>query len=73
MKILKQSSRARGSNRGGCGGGYERTDDLYAEHKLARMKRELLSLESDYHRTLYLDGLNRYERKVLTNWLKTQK
>ena len=58
---VKQSSRARGPNRGGCGGGYERTDPDYDEKRLKQLRRDYLLLAPQWRRT-FLDGLSRYEQ-----------
>jgi len=61
---LGKSSRARGANRGGCGGGYERTDPDYGEHRLARMRAEYESLPAGW-RAQYLAGLSKFDREAV--------
>ena len=65
MKVSKSSS-ARGSNRGGCGGGYERTNPEYDGDKLRRLRREYDAMEPGW-RPVFLEGLSRYEKEVVVN------
>lgn len=62
---VPKSGRARGPNRGGCGGGYEPTDPDYEAKKLARLKREYAALEPRWRET-FLAGLSRWEREQVT-------
>lgn len=64
MRVQKPG-RARGSNRGGCGGGYEATDPDYAVKRLAQLKREYRSLDTEW-REVFLGGLSRFEQDVVT-------
>lgn len=67
---IKKSARARGSSRGGCGGGcWERLDPDFDIHRLQKMKEELKSLPSKWQKE-YLSGLGRYDRNVLERWLE---
>ncbi len=58
---IQASSRARGSNRGGTGGGYEATDPDYAEKRLARLTAEFKALAPEWRGT-FLAGLSRFEQ-----------
>jgi hypothetical protein len=58
------SSRARGSNRGGCGGGYEQTDPDYHRKRIARMRKELAELAPEW-KSWYLEGLTRGDRAAV--------
>lgn len=69
---MKGSSRARGGNRGGCGGGYERTDPDFEVKRIARMKDEYLSLDTRWRQT-YLDGLAKADQFALDRLLHPQK
>lgn len=60
------TSRARGSNRGGTGGGYERTNPEYDGDKLRRLRAEYDAMEPQW-RSIFLDGLSKYERAVVEN------
>ena len=64
MSGLARPGRARGANRGGCGGGYEPTDPDYDDKKLARLKREYATLATEWRET-FLAGLSRWERTQL--------
>lgn len=61
-----KSSRARGSNRGGCGGGYEQTDPEYQSNKLRQLRQTYHALDAKF-RPVFLDGLSRWEQKFVTN------
>lgn len=61
---ISRSSRARGSNRGGCGGGYEQTDPDYHQKRIARMKKEVAELPPEW-REWYLAGLSRGDRAAV--------
>ena len=63
-------SRARGGNRGGCGGGYEATDPDYDDKRMARLKREYAALGPEW-REVFLDGLSRFEQDVVTGKLRS--
>lgn len=65
MMRVSKSTRARGGNRGGMGGGYEITDPDWEEKRLKRLKTEYASLTTDHHRELYLSGLSRFERQAI--------
>jgi hypothetical protein len=38
---------------------FERTDPDYMDHRLARMVKEVLGLQTNEHRLMYLNGLNK--------------
>jgi hypothetical protein len=61
---VTKSQRARGSNRGGCGGGYEQTSDTYDSDRLREMRQAYLSLDPKW-RGVMLQGLSRFEREVV--------
>lgn len=62
MKVAK-TSRARGGNRGGCGGGYERTDPDYESKRLRKLRADYLATHPNW-RGVFLEGLSRFERGV---------
>ena len=62
---LHKSQRARGSNRGGCGGGYEHLDPDHEEHRIRRMRQEYESLDPRW-RAVYLEGLNKADKNAVT-------
>jgi len=62
---VPRAGRARGANRGGCGGGYEATDPDYNDKRLASLRREYKALEPQW-RTVFLSGLSRFEQDVVT-------
>ncbi len=64
-KPMNESRRARGSNRGGCGGGYEQTDPDYEEKKLKRLKQEYLDMDPMW-RSTFLASLSRFEQNYVT-------
>ena len=66
MSGIAKSSRARGSTRGGFGGGYERTSPTYESDKLRNLRRTYDAMEPKY-RELFLGGLSRWEQKFVTN------
>ena len=66
MSRIKQSSRARGSNRGGCGGGYERTDPDYDIKRIQRLRAEYDSLDRRWQET-YLKGLSKSDAWWVVN------
>ena len=63
---VNQSSRARGSNRGGCGGGYERTNPDFDGDKLRRLRADYDALEPHW-RPVFLGGLSQFEQRVCTD------
>jgi hypothetical protein len=63
---IAQSSRARGATRGGCGGGYERTSPSYNADRLREMRQTYDALEPKW-REVFLNGLSRFERAVVTD------
>ena len=70
---ITSSSRARGSNRGGCGGGgYERLDPDFDQKRLASIKAEYLSLDARWRQT-YLDGLPKADQFALDRLLHPHK
>jgi|PlaIllAssembly_1097288.scaffolds.fasta_scaffold06729_5 hypothetical protein len=64
MSGWKQSSRARGGNRGGVGGGYEQTDPDFDRKRIARMRAEYDSLSPAWQRT-YLRGLDETDKRAI--------
>jgi hypothetical protein len=66
MSRIKQSSRARGGNRGGVGGGYEQTDPDWERKRIQRMRAEYDSLTPGWRET-YLKGLNDADRRAVLN------
>lgn len=66
MSRIRQSSRARGSNRGGVGGGYERTDPDYDQNRINRLRKEYDSLEGRWRET-YLKGLSKSDAWHVVN------
>ena len=64
MKI-SSSHRARGSNRGGCGGGYEVTDPDYADKRLLQLRRDYLACPPEW-RECFTRGLSRFELNFVT-------
>ena len=66
MSRIKQSSRARGSNRGGCGGGYERTDENWELKRIQRLRSEYDSLDRRWRET-YLKGLSKEDARRVLN------
>jgi hypothetical protein len=71
MKI-KQTSRARGGNRGGIGGGYERLDPDWDIKRIQRLKAEYESLDKMWKQT-YLDGLPKMDQYALDRLLRPEK
>lgn len=63
---IKHSNRARGGNRGGVSGGYERTDPDYDQKRIARMRAEFAELTDPRWRQMYLDGLSDADRRAVT-------
>lgn len=66
---LAKSQRARGGNRGGCGGGYEATDPDYEDKKLKRLREDYLALAPEW-RSTFLAGLSRFEQDFCTQGRK---
>lgn len=66
MSRIKQSSRARGGNRGGVGGGYEQTDPDWERKRIQRMRAEYDSLDQGWRET-YLRGLNDADKRAVLN------
>lgn len=66
---IKQSSRARGANRGGIGGGYEATNPDYNSDKLRRLKAEYNAMDIRWRDT-FLAGLSRFEQKFVTGQIQ---
>jgi len=64
MSRINRSSRARGANRGGVGGGYERTDPDYDLKRIQRMRAEYDSLEGSWRET-YLRGLSEADKRAV--------
>ena len=63
---VKHSSRARGGNRGGIGGGYEPTDPDWDRKRIQRLRAEYDSLDQHWRQT-YLKGLNQADRHAVLN------
>lgn len=66
MSAMTKPSRARGSNRGGCGGGYEQTDPEYCANRLRELRQAYDTLEPRW-RGVLLQGLSRYERNIVVD------
>lgn len=64
MSGWKQSSRARGGNRGGVGGGYEQTDPDFDLKRIRRMRAEYDSLTPAWRET-YLRGLDEADKRAI--------
>ena len=64
-KITKSTS-ARGSNRGGVGGGYERTNPEYNADRLRQLRRDYDEMEESW-RPVFLDSLTKWERAYITD------
>lgn len=62
MRGWKQSSRARGANRGGTGGGFEPCDPDFNLKRIARMRAEYDSLSPLWQET-YLRGLSDADKR----------
>ena len=60
----KQSSRARGSNRGGIGGGYEHLDPDWEGKRLRRLRTEYDSLDPQWQEA-YLVSLSKLDRSLV--------
>jgi hypothetical protein len=65
MKIPR-SHRARGSNRGGCGGGYEITDPDFESKKLAKLRQDYLACPPEW-RERFAKGLSKFELNFVTS------
>jgi hypothetical protein len=61
---IKHSSRARGGNRGGAGGGYERLDPDFEIKRLQRLRAEYDSLDPEW-REMYLRGLGEADKRAV--------
>lgn len=66
MSRIKTSSRARGGNRGGIGGGYEATDPDWEIKRIQRLRAEYDSLEGRWRET-YLKGLSKEDARRVIN------
>lgn len=64
MRGWKQSSRARGANRGGTGGGFEPCDPDFAIKRIQRMRAEYDSLTPAWQRT-YLRSLDEADKRAI--------
>jgi hypothetical protein len=62
---IPHPTRARGGNRGGCGGGYENTDPDYTDKRLAALRREYRTCP-DQWKDCFLTGLSKFEQDYLT-------
>lgn len=71
MKI-KQTSRARGGNRGGVGGGYEATNPEYEQDKAKRLLADYRALDPMW-RERFVRGLPKAEQVALDRLLHPQK
>lgn len=67
---LRHAERARGPNRGGCGGGYESTDPDYDAKRLRQLRDDYNGLDARWHRT-FLDGLSRFEQDFVLGKVRT--
>ena len=63
---ISTSSRARGGNRGGTGGGYEQTDPEWETTRIRTLRAEYDSLDK-FWRAAYLKGLNQADRRAVTD------
>jgi hypothetical protein len=63
---IGNSGRARGGNRGGCGGGYEPTDPDWDSTRIRTLRAEYDSLEQ-CHRESYLKSLSKFDRWQVTH------
>ena len=66
---MRGTGRARGSNRGGTGGGYEHTDPDYEHNRLRRLRTEYLSLQPKW-RAMFRRGLSSADERALNALLK---
>lgn len=66
QRSVKASQRARGSNRGGVGGGYEATDPDWESKRIRRLRAEYDSLEGHW-KDSYLKGLSRADARGVLN------
>jgi len=64
MNRLQRSSRARGGNRGGVGGGYEQTDPDWDRKRIQRLRAEYDSLDHGWRQT-YLKGLSDADKRAV--------
>jgi hypothetical protein len=64
MSGWKQSSRARGANRGGTGGGYEQTDPDWEIKRIRRLRAEYDSLTPGW-KELYMRGLSEADKRAV--------
>ena len=64
MSGWKQSSRARGANRGGTGGGYEQLDPDWDIKRIRRLRAEYDSLTPGWQET-YLRGLSESDKRAV--------
>jgi len=70
---LTSSSRARGSNRGGCGGGgYERLDPDFDVKRIQRIQADYLALEGLW-RESFLKSLPKADQHALDRLLHPKK
>jgi hypothetical protein len=63
---IGKSSRARGANRGGTGGGWELTDPDWDIKRIQRLRAEYDSLDP-YYQTIYLESLNKFDKYHVLN------
>ena len=64
MSTIVKSNRARCGNRGGTGGGYERTSDTYEHDKLVQLRKTHDELVPQYRAT-FLAGLSKWEQRFV--------
>lgn len=64
MSGWKQSSRARGANRGGTGGGYEQLDPDWEIKRIQRMRAEYDSLTPGWQ-AIYLKTLDEADKRAI--------
>ena len=61
---MGNSIRARGSNRGGAGGGYERTEENYFGNKIRKLRAEYDALAPEW-RQIFLDDLPKWDAALV--------
>jgi hypothetical protein len=69
---LSASNRARGGNRGGCGGGYEQTDPDFEQKRMARIHADYLALDQMW-RESFLSSLPKADQWALDRLLHPKK
>lgn len=69
---MTSSSRARGGNRGGIGGGYERTDPDFEQKRIQRIHADYLALDTMW-REQFLRSLPKADQFALDRLLHPNK